>query len=179
MIEWSRLLANRLGYRPGACRWLLDELARSPTALEELLLSPHDVVRDAVMPLVFEALNQSMRTASGRSLDPDYPTGSRRDGDGGIQDAYGAAHDKATLFTSEVDGDGNGGDAERASEERRSGDGCFADDADGFVAVGRDGVGTAAASVKQDNENRRAKKSVRLVAAVVAFAFALFAIAFA
>lgn len=145
MTEWSRLLVDALANRPAACRWLLDELASYPSALEELLLSPHDVIQDAAALLVFAALHKSMITGG---------TGQTDDGGGGrggLDDSYKAA------YKAMVKGEG---DDEQEEEDEAGGEGRGLDSsvaADGFVAVGRDSGGTGAAVEKKDGSQRRSK----------------------
>lgn len=156
MTEWSRLLVDALANRPSACRWLLDELASFPSALEELLLSPHDVVQDAAALLVFAALHNSMIMASGRNSMGQSDDGGG--GRGGLDDSYEAAY-KAL-----VKGEG---DDEQEEEDEAGGEGRGLDSsvaADGFVAVGRDSSGTAAAVERKDGHQRRSKtRTVRWV----------------
>lgn len=83
MREWTIILRDHVPSRPDACRWLLDELARSPANLKELLLSADDTVRDAAADVLHVTLRTAVVAAGGGD----------REGNGGDLVGEGVAED--------------------------------------------------------------------------------------
>lgn len=116
MRAWAAMLKASLPARPAACRWLLNEMFRSPPTLKELLLSKDDAVREATATVLRASLRQAAVSA-----------GCGPEGRDAAGEAYVAAFEAVREEMEEEareDADNeSGGATGRDSREREQGDG--------------------------------------------------------